>query len=184
MSKTRIILIGCAVVVFAAGVSSGLLISRVKGRRAGHSWLASKLGLTPPQQEEMRKIWSEMRGSSPGRRGEKRKTLAQERDQAIAAILADEQKPKYEAIFQEYARKVEELSQERQRAFEEAVERTKRILTPEQAQKYEELLKERRERGSGGSPESSAPPGRGGPPHHDGADGPATDEKRTPRGGE
>lgn len=185
MSRTRLILLGCFVIAFAAGVLTGLVVSRLRERPPRRSRLASQLKLTKEQQEQMRKIWSDVMSPHQGRRGEGRAALAQERDQAVVALLTEDQRLAYEAILQEYTRKMDELSQARRRRFEEAVERTKSILTPEQARKYEELIKGRRER-------RSRDPSRRRPPWADGThyrrgpsrSRPATDTQPTPQGGE
>jgi hypothetical protein len=108
--------------------------------------------------------------------------LALERDGAIQSLLSNEQRSRYDAIQQEYSRKTEELSQERKRAFEQAVEQTKHILTPQQAAKYDELMKGQRE----GGPEGTGPPGlRGGRRHRVPSTGEATtNEIFAPRVGE
>ena len=180
MTKTKLILIVSVLLVFAAGASLGVLITRPGQPPPRGSWLANELNLTTDQRDQMRTIWSEAMGSVSKQR-ERRAALAQERDQAILALLSDAQQAQYDAIQQEYVRKTDELSQERKRAFDDAIEQTKRILTPEQATKYDELLKKQRERGAGGGP-----PGFRGPRHRHTApaSGPASDEKLTPRVGE
>jgi len=157
MTKTRLILLGCFVVVFAAGLSTGLLVSRLRARHDEHSRFAD-LKLTPQQRDQMNKIWSEVVGShsGPGSR-ERRSGFAQDRDQKISALVTEDQRPRYDAIMQEYRRNLDELSQERRRAVEEAIKRTKLILTPEQAQQYDRLLKEQRDRGQGGPGGSRSP---------------------------
>ena len=158
MTKTRLILLGCFVVVFAAGLSTGLLVPRLTARHGEHSRFA-ELKLTPQQREQMNKIWSEVMGSrsGPGSRRETRLALAQERDQKISALLTEDQQSKRDAIVKEYGRKMDELDQERRRAEEEAIKRTRSILTAEQAQKYDILLKEQRDRGQGGPGGSRSP---------------------------
>jgi len=189
MSRTRLILLGSFVIAFAAGVLTGLVVSRVRERPPRRSRLASQLNLTKEQQEQMRKIWSDVMSPYQGRRGEGRAALAQERDEAVVVLLTEDQRAKHEAILQDYARKMEELSQERRKRFDEAVERTKRILTPEQARKYEELLKERRARSPGGPPAEH--PGRrspwsDGPRHRRGPSRskPAAETQHAPQGEE
>ena len=152
MTKTKIILLVSFVLTAAAGAAVGMLVSWPKPRRPHRPGLAEELGLSAEQQQKMRKIWSEVMGLPGRHRGEERRALAQERDEAIVALLTDEQLPGYKEIVREYERKLEELSQERRRRVEEAVERTKQILTPEQAVKYEELLKKRGEKGRGRGP--------------------------------
>ena len=159
MTRIRLTLVGCFVVVFAAGVSTGLLLPRLKDHSPRRSWLASQLKLTPQQEEQMRTIWEGAVRTPGGREGWS--ALARERDDAVEALLSEEQRAKYDAILQEHVRRLEELSQQRKRSFDEAVERTKSILTPDQAEKYDALLKRRD--GKGGPP---GPGPRQGRPRH------------------
>jgi Spy/CpxP family protein refolding chaperone len=150
MSRTtKIILAVTFVLVFAAGAVVGMVRQRVvigthpPGPRG--SVLTKERNLTPDQQEQMRRIWSDL-GPASGRDREywdKRRELQRQRDDAILALLTDEQKVKYDAIQKEYGARAAELSKERQAAFQQAVDRTKAILTPEQAAKYETFLNKR-----------------------------------------
>lgn len=144
MSKNKIILLVSYLVIFAAGAAGGLLILKPEHRPHGRSWLEQELNLTTAQQEQMRKIWSQHIETNEL---DKRKALAAERDKAVKELLSAEQLPKYEQILKEHDRKMAELSQERMEAFQKAVEQTRTILTPEQAKKYEESMKQPRERG-------------------------------------
>jgi Spy/CpxP family protein refolding chaperone len=182
MTKIKAILIVSFVVTFAAGAAVGMLVARLDLRPHGPSWLEAELNLTSRQREQMHNIWSEVMGSVMRQRFEQGRALRQERDQAIAALMTDEQRPRYEAILNEYARKDGELSEQRKQAFDEAVRRTKEILTAEQAAKYEELMKRQPDRGFG-------PPrgGRRGPPPGSPPGPPAgqpPDNPNAPRGGE
>jgi len=151
MTKIKAILIVSFLVTLAAGVAAGLAIANLYHRPHGPSWLTTELNLTPEQQDQMHKIWSEVMGSGTPQRGEQREALRQERDKAIVALLSQEQRARYDAILKDYAAKEATLSEQRKQAFEEAVRRTKEILTPEQATKYEELMQKQRERGFGPS---------------------------------
>lgn len=172
MSKTKIILAVTFLLVFAAGAVVGTVRQRVAvgphGPDDRGSWITKELGLNPEQRDQMRRIWSEQ-GPSGGRDREhwdKRREYQHQRDDAIKALLTDEQRAKYDAIQKEYADHVADLGKERQAAFQQAVERTKAILTPQQAEKYETILKKRPEGGPGGP----GGPG-GGPPWRDRRDG-------------
>ena len=55
--------------------------------------------------------------------------------------MTDEQKRQYEQLMEEYARRLDELSQDRRKQSEEAVEKTKEILTDAPRKKYEDLFK-------------------------------------------
>jgi hypothetical protein len=70
---------------------------------------------------------------------------------------------------------VEELSQQRQKAFDEVVKRTRAILTPGQALKYDEIVKKQRERAASGPAWGFGRRHRGTP-----ASRPATQEQTTP----
>jgi len=177
MTKIKIILVVAFLATFAAGAVTGLLVAHLSQRSHGPSWLGAELDLTSQQREQIRNIWSEVMGSMMPQRSEQGKALRQERDQAITALLTDEQRSRYDAVLKDYARKEAEMSEQRKQAFEAAIKRTKEILTPEQAAKYDELMQKQRERGFG-------PPrgGRRGPPS-DGPPGPPPDSPHPPHGG-
>ena len=151
----------CFVLAFAAGVCVGLLA----GRSASGSRLSRELDLTREQREQMRQIWSEVMRASEEQQWQRRCELQQERDEAIRALLTDEQKRQHEQLMGEYARKLDGLSQERGKRFDEAVEKTKLILTESQRKRYEQLLEtgcEPRGRPGGGPPHRpGGGPGRG-----------------------
>lgn len=134
MTKTKWILLACFALAFAAGVSLGLFIhNRPPARDDRPSELARELNLTHDQQEQMHKIWSEAMRSTSRPTGDRR-TLAQERDQKIQALLSDDQKAKYEAARQDYSRKMDERSQDLAR---ERDQRILAMLSDDQKLKYE-----------------------------------------------
>jgi len=187
MTWTKVILVSAFLLAFAAGTSVGLFATKPPTlpppppRDRPESFLARELNLTEEQKEQMKKIWSEVMG--PGGRGQpdRRSVLAQDRDQAVVALLSEEQRARYEGILKDYADKMEALQQDRKKAFDEARERTKAILTPEQAEKYDQLMKRPPERGPGGG----GPSARGPRHRHSGpASAPASLESNTPRVGE
>src|SRR5256885_670642 len=90
----------------------------------------------------MKNIWESLHNS--GRSYEdRRRRLRDERDEAIAALLAPSVMGDYDRILADYSNKLNAVGQERDKAFSEAVEKTKKILTAEQRTKYEEFLKRR-----------------------------------------
>jgi Spy/CpxP family protein refolding chaperone len=175
------LLVLTVLLVFVAGTLLGVLIVKLGHPPRPRSWLVTELNLTRDQQDQMQKIWSETMESAFRQQEERRAALAKERDQAIAALLSADQRSKYEAVRQDYARKMEELSADRKRAFDEAVARTKRILTPRQAAKYDELMSRQREHGREGGP---PPPEFRGPRHHPASGPMMTEEPPAPHGGE
>lgn len=131
------------------------------------SWLERELNLTPQQQQEMQIIWGEVGRENWQEDAERRRALARERDEAIRNLIPPERHAELEVALETYADQMAELSAQRRRAFELAVERTKAILTAEQRQKYEQSLTRR--------PEGGRPPGprrdRSGPPGMPGGSG-------------
>lgn len=148
MNKTRLVLIAVMVLVFAAGVSLGLLIAGNKTSPRPHhlSVLASELNLNPQQRAQMEQIWSDVMGPTFRTHSQKRSELQQERDEGVLSLIPDDQKSKFDLIQQYYSFRMETLGKERQKAFDQAVEQTKKILTPEQVAKYEQVMKQQRER--------------------------------------
>ena len=66
MTKTKVILIVAFLVTTAAGVGVGMLVSWPKPGYSRRSRLARELNLSSEQQEQMRKIWSEVGGFRGG----------------------------------------------------------------------------------------------------------------------
>jgi len=150
MNKVHLATVVGIAVAFAAGGSVGMLVGsdRPVERRHrpgfGHG-LTRDLNLTGAQKEQMKEIWSAVM-SREGRKAAwaRRLALKQKRDEAIEALLTDEQRVRYDAILAEHDRAMEDMHQEGRRRIEEAVERTRAILTPEQAKKYDEIRTNRR----------------------------------------
>ncbi|MEI7836308.1 MAG: Spy/CpxP family protein refolding chaperone [Planctomycetota bacterium] len=186
MSRSKILLIVCFTVTFAAGGAAGLLVGSIgKGKRGGHghSWLMDQLDLSESQRGQMREIWSKAGEGSGKSYWDRRRALGEARDKAVGDMVSPEQKERFEAIMKDYADKLKELSDQRKKEYDQAVERTKQILTPEQGPKYDELMKRQRERGYGGRPG-----GRHAGETDAGGQGvssrPTTDQSRDGRGGQ
>lgn len=147
MTRTRAFVILSFVLMFAAGGALGMLISRHGHSSQARSRLAKELNLSADQDAQMRKVWTESMNSRQRDR-ERQDVLVQDRDQAILALLDGAQRAKYEGILQDYSRKTSDLDQERRKAFEQSV---KKLLTAEQAVKYDDWMKKQGDRsGPGG----------------------------------
>jgi hypothetical protein len=153
-SRTQIILVGLTVLALSAGVVAGMLASRIPAVE-GHvqhpsvtpaagaqSQLTAALGLSPDQQEKMRSIWEGVRTQVQDYYQDA-EGLQKQRDDAIASLLTDEQKARFEKLSKDYASRYDELVRRREAAFEKAVESTRKILDETQRQKYDEILKSR-----------------------------------------
>src|SRR5215207_7523518 len=105
MRKNRIILlmIGVPIVALGAGVATGMLASRLPAVNQGHTEvtgqlpLGEQLQLKADQRQRMQEIWE--RAQSRVRRSvESAQQLQQQRDDALVALLNDEQKAAFEKI--------------------------------------------------------------------------------------
>ena len=154
MTKTRIIVVIGFLIAFGAGAVVGIQLRSpavardVAPQPQRHSWLQTELGLSGEQNEQMKNIWEGLHNSGRSYE-ERRRRLRDERDEAIAALLAPSVMGDYDRILADFSSKLSALAAERDKAFAEAVEKTKQILTSEQRSKYEEFLK-RREPDRGG----------------------------------
>jgi hypothetical protein len=129
----------------------GMLISRLPVLSSaaatptvlGPSPLTDLLQLSPAQSDKMRLIWEEARGKAQTALADVQ-TLQKGRDDALVRILTtDAQRAEYEKVTKDYARQFAELSGQRDRVFQDAVEQTRQILSPPQQKKYEEVLRNR-----------------------------------------
>lgn len=156
MNRARLTIVVVFVTAFAAGVGVGLAVRRppppagLPGR--GPSWMATELGLTAAQHEEMIKIWAGVGRSSWHEEGEKRQALQRQRDEAIRKLLPAESQEEFDRVHAAYARQVAEMADQRRQRFDSAVTRSKAILAPEQRTKYEAILSRRAEGRDGRRP--------------------------------
>jgi cell division transport system permease protein len=89
MTRNKVLLLVCFLVAFAAGIAAGNLIAaKREPPRRHHSFLKEELKLTPEQQEQMGKIWSEVTEAPMKQYREQRQAAADERDKALAALPA------------------------------------------------------------------------------------------------
>lgn len=160
MNRMRLTIAVLFVVAFAAGVAVGLTVRQwdEQPQRRG-SWLGRELDLTESQRREMAEIWSAVGRDTWRQDMDRRRALQRQRDQAIQALVPAEQQEELQRVLDEYSSAMAELSRARRQAFDDAVEKTKAILTPEQREKYESFLA-RRPRRPGGErrdPDADAP---------------------------
>lgn len=154
MKRSRIgmLLVGLTALALSAGVVTGMLAAKLPTSSTtahlppppkpgpSENYLVQELGLTTDQTAGMRSIWEGMRGKVHDT-FQQAESLQQDRDKAIVDLLSDDQKAKFEKISLDFAGRYDELGQQRDRMFKEAVEETKKLLTGSQKQKYDEILK-------------------------------------------
>lgn len=181
MTKVRIAVILGFALAFAAGGSVGMLAAPgqpTASRRRHGPDLAMQLGLTDAQREKMHDIWTEFVFGRDKEFRDGKRALWQEKDEAIEGLLTDEQRIEYDAILASCDRRMKEMDEQWQEIIQQAVEKTRKILTEEQAKKYDEFRANRRARWSrkgSGNPRGRShfgPGGRG--PGHPGGRSPDT----------
>lgn len=146
---TKLLVVIGFVVAFGAGWMSANTWrpaapgSNDRERREGGgrgSWLAQQLELSPEQQKQMDQIWSEVGGRGRREDPSKRNELRKARDASIAALVRESDREAYDRIIADYNSRTEALEAEWKKTFQQAVEKTKEILTPAQRTKYEQLM--------------------------------------------
>jgi Spy/CpxP family protein refolding chaperone len=148
-SRLEILIVVISVLALSAGVVAGLLASRlpvstnplpVPPPGGMERSLAEELNLSEEQRTKMRGIWETVHGDV-NRTFEDAIKLEQQRDEALVAILTDEQKAQFEKISKDFAGRFDGLSRQRDQIFGKAVEDTRKVLDETQKQKYEQILK-------------------------------------------
>jgi Spy/CpxP family protein refolding chaperone len=150
---TKLVVIAGFLIAFSAGLAVGMfrresqatpvtpVAAQTRPARPDRSWLVNELSLTPPQEEQMRQIWSATAQWGGRQTEERRRQFRKERDEAILALIPPADRPRYDAIQQTCAEQTAALDREWRNSFQTAVEKTKQMLTPEQREKYEAILK-------------------------------------------
>jgi Spy/CpxP family protein refolding chaperone len=145
----KLLLIIGFLMAFGAGVLIGPKFRReaaaAPATKPSHqgSWLTTELNLTPDQQEQMKKIWSDTARRGNREQEDRRRQFRKDRDDAIAALISPPDREKYDQVLKTYGERNAAMDREWRSSYLAAVERTKQILTVEQRNKYEELLKNR-----------------------------------------
>jgi len=143
MTKLRILISLLLVLSLGAGILLGMSLGRrpAPPERMSPLRIAEELGLNAQQREQMKGIWQDMVRNRFPQHGDLRRQYQIERDDAILALLNEEQKAKYAKIAEKYTQQLNDLGKQREADFLKAVEKTKAILTDTQKAKYEEILK-------------------------------------------
>jgi len=148
--KSRLIFFTCFFITFGAGLAVGMLWATPVPKPPRDPFMA-ELDLTQEQREKIKSFWTE--AMKNGWQREQRDVVFKERDASLKAMLTDEQKAKQEDIQKVFQAKMDEMNAASKRSRDEAYEKTKTILNPEQLVKYEEMRKKRFDgRGPGGPP--------------------------------
>ncbi len=155
MSKAIVWVIAGFVLAFGAGLVLGLAGPRQVANLAAPQaqphpenkprrwWIASQLDLSPQQEEQVRKIWEDVRKQTIREREERRNTIRQEREDAILSMLPHDKHETYENIKRDYSTKMAQVDREPPKSVQKAIDQTKLLLNDQQRAKYDEMLKSR-----------------------------------------
>lgn len=146
-SRLKLVVILVTFLALAAGVTAGMLAAKLPASTAppllppiDRTPLAEELQLNPDQRDQMRTIWEGVR-TNVHETFQLAQQVQKERDDALVALLNDDQKAAFEKIARQYADEFTDLTRQRDQTFADAVERTRKLLNAEQRTKYEEILK-------------------------------------------
>ncbi len=146
MKKVTVVIVSAFVLAIGAGTLMGVGLTRLNPPPSGHHDPFFELHLTPTQREQMKDIWSNVSRFGTQAPTDAVRSLQKERDEAIAALIPPEHKADYEKALKDFADKRDELNEERKKKVQEARDRMKQILDPEQLKKFEEILAHRGDR--------------------------------------
>lgn len=140
-----------ALLALSAGVVLGWVwtpLQRVEavqpGGRGPRPWF-DQLDLTPDQQKQMDKIWSDTRQQRQ-KLSERFREMDRERDQQILALLNDGQRTAYGKIIDDFHAKRDELNKRRDALIVDASAKSRALLDDSQKVKWDILSKEMRGR--------------------------------------
>src|SRR5947208_930923 len=133
-TRMKLLVVALTVLGLSAGVVAGMLVSRLPATDRGTGGpsphppgmspaLVEQLGLTQDQQDKMKAIWEGVRGDVQ-QCFQQAQDLQKQRDNDVLAMLNDEQKAKFEKLSKDYALRFDKLTQQREQAFEKAVDET------------------------------------------------------------
>jgi hypothetical protein len=145
--KATLALLAVAVLALGAGVVAGTLGRRVLSSEPNvaaetGSTLSQELGLSTDQRDRMQQIWEGVRNTAHECQ-EQAQQLQKQRDDAVFALLTDEQKAKYTQLTTECVGKIAALNSHREEAFGTAVQETESILSDSQKKVYEQMIQSR-----------------------------------------
>lgn len=139
-SRLFVFALAAICLVFASGVAVGVVGRRALRPIRYQSVLVEELGLTPDQRYKLQVIWGEVAKSRTPVPMEELGKVDAERWQAIDEMLTPQQRAQLARIQEHFEARMQGLDQGNRRRVAAAEEQTRRVLTPEQREKYERLL--------------------------------------------
>ncbi len=121
-----------------AGAVIGIGRTRSASAAGEESSFSRQLHLTPQQETQIREIWSKMLEGGP-REDRRRADLREQRDAQIAAF-SRRNSGRNISRSKSYQTGIHSIEADRDAAFASAEEKTRDLLTPEQAKKFDEMM--------------------------------------------
>jgi hypothetical protein len=139
-----VILLGFAL-MFAAGLAvgrSGRMAAMAAQRpSADPSYLAARLNLSPDQLKQMQGIWSAALEAAPDMPARVH-DLDVQRDAEVEKILSPDQRTNFEQLEGDHDQQLATLRAKRDSVMHDAQEKTRAILTPQQRDIFDQIIKE------------------------------------------
>ena len=134
---------------FVAGRATGSLGGRRAGPPDRGAWLANDLDLDETQRAAMREIWGKLGHGGERPSHERRRELLAERDARLRELVPPERQTEFDAVVEGYRAQFAAADEGRKARFEQAVEETRKILRPEQLERFEAQMKNWKDRRAG-----------------------------------
>jgi hypothetical protein len=139
-----------ALVSFAAVFAAGLFVGQRGwlggggGGTSNDSWLAGHLDLSQKQREEVRQIWMKQLSATTIDSSKLWLQFEERRDERVRALLTTpEQRAAYEEIVADHRKAAAEFRSHLADSHRAAEEATKKILNPQQRERFEKLVEDR-----------------------------------------
>jgi Spy/CpxP family protein refolding chaperone len=156
LRKKAILILVLTVLALSAGMVLGWVwtpLQKFESARGPHNprpWF-DQLALSPDQQQQMDKIWTDTRQNRQ-KMFERFRDLDKQRDQQIQGLLTEDQRSTYEKIIAAYHAGREQLNKDREAMIDDANAKSRALLDDSQKAKWDILSKEMRSRrGQGNS---------------------------------
>ena len=163
--SSRVIFGFAFLLALAAGVAAGVLVTRYVGSitsppppsGVSANPTLDDLQLTDVQRAQIQKIWEGVKETSD-RSYHDATQLQIHFDEKVQRLLTPEQMSEYQQYYKEYQQQFFKLQNDREAAVKKAIIQTKTLLSEDQRQKYDVILKSRLGQPSGTAPSTGVPP--------------------------
>ncbi|MHC4712890.1 MAG: Spy/CpxP family protein refolding chaperone [Planctomycetota bacterium] len=145
MKGKRVLFVACFLAAFLAGLALHAAVASRTYRRHGRH-LPESLGLSEQQAERIHEIYSSAMKESGRLAREGYPRIAEERREAVRALIGDDKIAAYEEILAKEATARDDLGAKRRELLDRAVAESRTLLDEEQKVLYDEFIAERRKR--------------------------------------